>query len=372
MPDYYKLLGLAKGAQGEEIKAAYRSLALKFHPDHNPNNVHVERQFQLISEAYQVLHDSEEKGFYDRFGLKKERLEKMARSSPTGRRLEGLVGNVIDEVLGTGKRKPASGKDHRYRLEISFEEACLGGEKELHYRHHTHCASCDGLGRESEAPEAWEVCHVCGGSGEMKLSQSGLLPFKRICEFCEGRGFSILKPCRTCHGLGTAEMERTLIVQIPPGVESGKRLRVRGAGAPGRFGGASGDLYIELEVASHPFFRRSGSDIEVGLPVDVRTAVLGGQVEVPTLKGVVRITIPPGTQNGDKLRLKGEGVPSGNRGGSGDLYFLVGIEVPDLGATEAEVLTRGWLDLPPERHPQMWEFHQWISSNRRLPEREES
>ena len=138
MPDYYKLLGLAKGALGR-VKSAYRALALKFHPDHNPNNIHVERQFQLISEAYQVLHDDEEKGFYDRFGLKKERLERMARTSPTGRRLEGLVGNVIDEVLGSGKKKPKSGKDHRYRLVISFEEACLG---EKNFTIVTHCA-CD-------------------------------------------------------------------------------------------------------------------------------------------------------------------------------------------------------------------------------------
>ena len=198
--------------------------------------------------------------------------------------------------------------------------------KKLHYRHHTHCAPCDGVGRESEEPDAWEICHVCGGEGEMKLAQSGLLPFKRICEFCDGRGLSILKPCGTCRGGNSGDGENVDDSSPHRGSRSGKRLRVRGAGGPGRFGGPSGDLYIELEVSEHPFFSRVGADIHFPLPVDMRTATLGGRMEVPTLRGLVRISIPPGTKSGERLRLKGEGVPSGTRGCTGDLYYIVGIE----------------------------------------------
>ena len=354
MPDYYKMLGVQRSATAAEVKKAYHALALKFHPDHNVDNPRVEHQFQMIAEAYEVLQDAAERQFYDRFGLRKERLERVTRPTP-GKRFEGLVGNVVDEMLGSGKRKPKSGKDHRFRLSISLEEALLGANRTIAYRHVSRCESCEGTGT-SDPETGQEPCHVCDGGGEVKLAQSGLLPFKRICEFCEGRGRVILRPCSSCHGDGVTEREREYEVPIPRGVTSGKRLRIQGAGAPGVFGGRPGDMYVEVTVEEHPFFQREGQDLHIDFPLGIRSACMGAKILAPTLAGGVTVHVPPHSKNGDVLRVRGEGVPGIGEVARGDLLLHVRIELPVLEDDQLEVLTRGWEDLPLGSQPQCEAF----------------
>ena len=357
MADYYKLLGVAKTAPLNEVKKAYHNLALKFHPDHNPGNTGIGRQFQMILEAYEVLHDTESRKFYDRYGMRKEALERATRPTP-GKRFEGVVESVVDEVLGAGKRKSRSGKDHRYRLEITLEESLLGVTKEIRILQDRKCTDCEGSGALTEEDSG--TCHVCDGSGEARLLDSSLIPFKRVCSFCEGQGVIVLSACIRCAGLGRHLEEEGFEVPVPQGVADGKRLRIRGGGAPGEFGGKSGDLYVELKIRKHRFFIPQERNLQVDFPVDIRAACIGAKVLAPTLRGSIVVHVPPGTQEGDLLRIRGEGLPGKGKKTAGDLLLKVHLELPVLDPEQMEVLTRGWADIPRDSHPKRNAFERMI------------
>ncbi len=357
--DYYRILGIPRTSALPEIKQAYHKLALKFHPDHNPGNRGIERQFQIIRNAYDVLYDAEQRKFYDRFGMPQDKLMKVARPTP-GTRFEGIVEQVVDEVLGGRKRKPKSGKDHRYRLSVSLEESLLGANKEIRFSREANCVDCNGLGAPTGADT--ETCHVCNQLGETRISDKLFLRFKRVCHFCEGRGYVVLRACSTCGGEGLCMKEEGYDIPIPEHCKDGTRLRIRGGGAPGIYGGKAGDLYVVVEVEEHPFFTVEHTDVHGRLPLTVREAFMGVKIQVPSLEGVLWLTVPAKSQSGDVLRVRGRGAPGRGKPGRGDLLFHVEVETPKLSPEQLEVLTRGWEDIPEDAHPRRKRFEREMKS----------
>ena len=322
--NYYEVLGVRRNATPEEIKKAYRRLAFELHPDRNPGNKEAEERFKDLNEAYAVLSDSEKRDAYDRYGT---------ASVPTG--FEGFdfgegFGSLFDLFEGffeTSRRRSASqrGADLKYHLDISFEEAAFGVVKEIVVPRMEVCETCRGSG--AKAGTGPTPCRGCRGSGQVRYSQ-GFLTISQTCSHCRGEGYVIEHPCRECRGTGRTRVERTISVKVPPGVETGTRLKIAGEGELGFQGGISGDLYIVIEVKDHPFFTRHGEDISCEVPVSFVQAALGAEIQVPTLEGMAKLEIPPGTQSGSEFRLKGKGFPSLNGYGRGDLVVKVVVEVP--------------------------------------------
>jgi len=329
--DYYDVLGVDRSATQEEIKRAYRRLARQYHPDVS-DAPDAEARFKEINEAYQVLSDPERRATYDRFG----------HMGPGGVGVGFDFGfrdpfEIFEEVfgdLGFGfrtprRRGPRRGADLRYDLRLSFEEAVFGCKKEIEITRLEVCPECRGSGAE---PGTTPVrCSECNGTGQVRRVQRSIFgSFINVstCPVCRGEGETIPIPCRRCDGTGLVHVTRLLEVTIPPGVDTGTQVRLAGEGQPGERGGPPGNLYVVLEVEPHPYFRRQGDDILVELGINVAQAALGAQVTVPTLEGEEQIEIPPGTQTGSILRLRGRGVPHLRRNGRGDLLILVRVEVP--------------------------------------------
>jgi molecular chaperone DnaJ len=332
--DYYEILGVARSATDQEIKSAYRKLALKNHPDRNPGDKHAEERFKEAAEAYAVLADAQKRAAYDRFG----HAGVGAGAAPGGfdptifADFNDIFGNLGDffgfgEMFGGGQRRGGAqrGADLRYDLEISFEEAARGSETTIQIPREESCETCQGTGAAPGSSP--ETCPQCKGRGQLRFQQ-GFLTIARPCHTCHGRGRVITKPCTSCRGAGRTTKERRITVKIPAGIATGQRLRLYGEGEHGAAGGPAGDLYVVVHVQEHPFFHREGDDLYCEVPLNFPTLALGGGVEVPTLDDPETVSVPAGTQSGARFKLRGKGMPNVSGRGRGDLYVLVRAAVP--------------------------------------------
>ncbi|NOZ68144.1 MAG: molecular chaperone DnaJ [Deferribacteres bacterium] len=324
--DYYEVLGVKNDASTDEIKKAYRRLARKYHPDLNPGDKAAEKKFKEINEAYEVLSDPKKRAEYDRFG--KAAFEGAqgfegftARDFGAG---FGGVEDIFSDLFGQFRHReaPLKGPDLETRLDISLEEAFSGVTKAINLRRETACKSCGGTGAESSS-----VCSRCSGTGSIKQSR-GLFRLSQPCPSCNGSGKIVSKICQACGGHGSTLTTETVKIKIPPGADTGSRVKIKGMGGAGVKGGPPGDLYINLTVRPHPVFKREGNDVYVEVPVTVADAVLGGKIKVPTLEGPVTMTLPPGTDSGKKFKLKGKGIPDRRTGIRGDEFAVIKIIVP--------------------------------------------
>ena len=328
---YYEILECAKGATVENLKSSYRKLAMKCHPDKNPGDATAEIRFKEISEAYDILKDDQKRAAYDRFGHAAFENGMGARAAGSPFDFAGSFSDVFEDFFGDlmGGRRPKRGnrgQDLRYNLEITLEEAFRGRSAEIKVPTLVACEACSGSG--AEAGHNAETCPTCSGHGKVRATQ-GFFTIERSCAQCRGTGKIIRHPCKTCRGAGTMQKERTLTVDVPPGVEEGTRIRLSGEGAAGQNGGPNGDLYIFISVSEHAIFQRDGHNLHCRAPVSFVTAALGGNIEVPTLDGGrAKVTIPEGTQPGRQFRLKAKGMPVLRSAQRGDLYIEVAVETP--------------------------------------------
>ena len=331
--DYYEVLSVERTASDQELKSAYRRLAMQYHPDRNPNNPHAEEKFKEASEAYQVLSDPDKRAAYDRFG-----------HAGVGNGMDGsgfagmpdlgdIFGDLFGEMfnMGGGQRRSGGGsraqrgRDLQFELTLSFEEAVFGKQTEIEIRRMESCGTCSGSG--AEPGHGPTVCQQCGGRGQVRFQQ-GFFSIARTCPVCNGAGSIIKDPCKTCRGEGRTSTEHKISVTVPAGIEDRMRICYQGEGDTGRLGGAPGDLYVVVMVQPHPFFEREGNDLHYVLPVSFPQATLGAELMIPTLEGEARLKIPEGTQSHTEFRLRGKGVPYLNDHGRGDLVVQVMVQVP--------------------------------------------
>jgi molecular chaperone DnaJ len=345
--DYYELLGVEKSASAEELKKAYRKKAVQFHPDKNPGNKEAEEMFKKVSHAYEVLTDADKRAAYDRYGAAAFEGGGGVPRGPGGMQGGGGFhdpfdifrevfgqqggggGGIFEEMFGGGGGGGGGGgrdgSDLRYDLEITLEEAARGVEKEISFRKAMACERCDGSGAEPGSRRV--TCPTCRGTGQIRRS-GGIITFTQTCPTCGGQGTKVEKPCTVCRGEGRVAKNTKLNVRIPPGVDTGSRLRSSGNGEAGMAGGQSGDLYIVLSVKEHELFERQGEDLFCEIPIKFTLATLGGTIEVPTLFGKASLKIPAATPSGTTFRLRGKGMPSLRSGSQGDQLVRVQVEVP--------------------------------------------
>ncbi len=327
--DYYEILGVPHNADETEIKKAYRQLALQYHPDRNPGNKEAEERFKEASEAYEVLRDPEKRDLYDRYGH--EGLSRTGFSGFTG--FEDIFtsfGDIFEDFFGfgTGRRRatgPGRGADFRYDLTISFMDAALGKEMEIAVERLESCGTCKGLGMKQGTKK--ESCPTCRGSGQVTHSQ-GFFTLRTTCSRCRGQGFFIPHPCTDCRGTGKVKKPKKISIKIPAGVDTGSRLKVAGEGGEGERGGRPGDLYVVLHVEPHSFFERHGDDILCQIPISFTQAALGVEIEVPSLNGSKKLSIPAGSQSGQVFTLRGQGFPHLESFGKGDQHVQILVKVP--------------------------------------------
>jgi molecular chaperone DnaJ len=343
--DFYELLGVGRSANADEIKKAYRKLAMQFHPDRNPGDKAAEKKFKEINHAYDILKDDQKRAAYDRYGAA---AFEGGANGPGAGPFGGAAGfdfsDIFEQMFGGGDMAgrarssgPARGNDLRYNLEISLEEAFSGSDASIRVPSSVTCDACHGSGAE---PGSRPVnCPTCHGRGRVRMQQ-GFFTIERTCPACHGAGQKIEKPCRTCHGAGRVRKDKTLNVKIPAGVEDGTRIRLAGEGEAGARSGPPGDLYVFLSVRKHRLYERDGADLLCRVPISMVQAALGGAVEVPTLDGkMARVSIPAGTQAGHQFRLRGKGMPVLRSAQKGDLYIEVLVETPvNLTARQKELL----------------------------------
>jgi len=345
--DYYQTLGVDKKASAEELKKAYRTLAMKYHPDKNKDDKAAEARFKEISEAYDILKDEQKRAAYDRYG--KGAFDGSMGGGGGGFHPGGMGGfsDIFEDMFGDmmggrGARGGAGnmrGSDVQYTLEISLEDAFLGKEATLKMPINDTCDKCDGNGTESG--KGVESCPTCNGSGRMRMQQ-GFFTIERTCSTCNGEGSVIKDPCKKCHGSGRIRKEKTLKVQIPKGIDSGRRIRLSGEGEAGMRGAAAGDLYVLINIRPHKLFRRDGANLYCRVPIPMTTATLGGELEVPSIDGSRNnVKIPPGTQTGQQFRLKGKGMNIMRSESYGDLYIEIFVETPmNLNSKQKDLLKK--------------------------------
>ncbi|HQL88474.1 MAG: molecular chaperone DnaJ [Lentisphaerae bacterium] len=331
--DYYSILEVDRNATPDELKKAYRKLAMKYHPDRNPGDKEAEEKFKTLSTAYEVLSDESKRRQYDQLGH--EMYTKGGRGGMGGMTAEDIFAQAFggsdffSNLFGGGRRSPndpLEGDDLLYELQIDFEDAMFGLERKIEIPRSETCSVCQGSGCEPGTSK--RTCPQCNGSGQVTMSQ-GFFSIRQPCTYCQGSGSVIEKPCHTCRGRGTVRRRKTLTVRIPAGVDTGSRLRLAGEGEAGLRGGPPGDLYVRIRVRPHEIFSRDEKDLRCDVPIPFHVAALGGDIEVPTINGKVKMTIPAGTQTGTELRLKGRGVPALTKGHPrGDQYVRVIVEVP--------------------------------------------
>jgi molecular chaperone DnaJ len=343
--DFYEILGVGKTADADELKRAYRKLAMQYHPDRNPGDKSAEQKFKDISEAYDVLKDEQKRAAYDRFGH--AAFENGGRGPGDFGFAGGFSGGFADifeemfgGAMGGGRRAQAGaarGSDLRYNIEVSLEDAYRGKQTTIRVATLVHCDICRGSGAEPGSRPV--TCRTCQGHGRVRRQQ-GFFTIEQTCPACQGAGQTIEKPCKTCAGQGRVRREKTLAVNIPPGVEDGTRIRLAGEGEAGSRGVAPGDLYIFVGIAAHPIFQRDGANIFCRVPIPFTTAALGGSIEVPTVEGTrTRVTVPAGTQSGHQFRLRGKGMTVLRSAARGDMYIQVNVEIPvNLSKRQQELL----------------------------------
>jgi len=341
--EYYKTLGVNKDASQDEVKKAFRKLARKYHPDLNPGDKVSEQKFKELNEAYEVLGDKKKRAEYDQFG-----------SSPFGAGGQGYegfrthdfrdafqsggFGDIFSDLFGS-QRGPETyrmkGHDMVMNLDLLLDEAFSGVTKAISFSREVPCKQCQGSGGEAS-----QICNVCKGAGSIKMSK-GFFQMSQPCNACNGTGKKITKVCSVCNGRGKTLQTETIKVKIPRGADTGSRVKVRGKGGAGTGGGPSGDLFIEIKVRAHPLFKRKGDDLYLDLPVTFGEVALGAKIEVPTIDGRTVMTLPPGTQGGQRMKLSGKGLPSPKTGTRGNQYVDIKIVVPkDLNASEKEAITQ--------------------------------
>jgi molecular chaperone DnaJ len=336
--DYYKILNVSRNASEEEIKKSYRKIAMQHHPDRNPGDKEAEEKFKVASEAYEVLRDPEKRQIYDRYGI-----EGLRGTGFTGFRgfedIFSSFGDLFEDFFGFGgqqRRKPRSGADLRYDFKISFLDAAFGKESEIEIPRAILCEVCHGEGTKPGTHPT--PCPNCKGTGQTIRSQ-GFFTISTTCGQCQGVGKIISHPCKDCHGHGRVRRYQKINVKIPPGVDTGSKLRIRGEGEAGDRGGSPGDLFIFIYVEPHEFFSREGDDILCHIPISFPQAALGAEIEIPTLDGKRKLSIPRGTESGDLLKLKGEGIPKLRGYGRGDQIFQVIVKTPkNLNKRQEELL----------------------------------
>jgi molecular chaperone DnaJ len=343
--DYYELLAVTRGATDEELKKAYRKLAIQYHPDRNPGSKEAEDNFKLINEAYQVLSDPEKRAQYDRFG---HAAFQGAAGGPGGfggfdfsQGFEEVFSDIFGDFFGTGRGRTRShtrrGDDLRYDLEIDFEEAARGTEKSVKFQRLTQCDECHGS-RSKGGAASVRTCPNCRGTGQVR-TQQGFFSIATTCGNCRGEGSIITDPCVKCQGQGRIRKAESLSVRIPAGVDNGSRLKLRSEGEAGFAGGPAGDLYVVIHVKEHPLFVRQENDVIIEVPISFPQAALGAEVDVPTLEGKVKLRIPAGTQSSKVLRLKGKGIVDLHGYGRGDQLVKIVVETPKrLTARQRELL----------------------------------
>ena len=326
--DYYETLGVQRGASEADVKKAYRRLAMKYHPDRNSGEPDAEEKFKEASEAYEVLSDAEKRERYDRFGH--AGVDGMAGGgfgNAGFTDIGDIFGEVFGDIFSGGRTRRASrrGADLQYTLDITLEQAVAGDSVEIRVPTLASCDDCDGSGTAPGTSPS--QCPECEGRGQVRVSQ-GFFSLQQTCPRCRGAGRVILDPCRSCSGRGRVEQRKTLSVDVPAGVDNGDRLRLSGEGQAGANGAPPGDLYVQMRVADHPIFKRDERNLYCDVPLSFVDAALGGDIEVPTLDGRVKIKVPPETQTGKLFRLRGRGAPSARGGAPGDLLCRVTLETP--------------------------------------------
>lgn len=377
--DYYEVLGVGRTASDDEIKKAYRKMAVKYHPDKNPGDVEAEEKFKEATEAYEVLSDPQKRQKFDQFGHQafgpgsgggfggggfegidlEEALRTFMGAFGGG---GGGRGSIFDDFFGGGMGGGRSGRgaanrgnDLRFDLEIDFEEAVFGSQRDLKFNVMGECAKCKGSGAASGSKR--ETCSQCKGTGQT-ISSNGFFHVRQACSSCGGTGEILRNPCRECRGSGRVKERRTITLKIPAGVETGSRLRVSGKGESGIHGGPSGDLYVVLHVREHPLFKRRDEDIFIEVPVPFHVAALGGEIEVPTIHGLAKLKIPAATESGKVFRMRGRGLKGVGTFGNGDQHCVVMVETPErLSSKQRKALEEFAQQLNDDNHPVRQKVH---------------
>jgi len=356
--DYYEILGVEKGADKKQIKKAYKRLAMKHHPDRNADDKKsAEKKFKEIQKAYSILSDDQKRQAYDQFGHAgvDGSAGGFGGGAPFGGGGGGF-GDIFGDIFGGGgSAQPDNrGSDLRYDLEIDLKEAAEGTTVKIRIPKNETCDTCSGSG--AKPGTSVKTCTTCGGHGQVQIQQ-GFFAVQRACHVCSGTGQTIETPCGTCRGQGVVRKQKTLSVKIPAGVDTGNRIRLSGEGEAGARGGPSGDLYVQVHVKKHNIFEREGNDLYCEVPIDFSTATLGGSIEVPTLKGKLKIKVPAGTQSGKLFRLRGKGVTAIRHGGTGDLLCQVKIETPvNLSKKQQQLLKDFSSSCGKKQHPESNSF----------------
>ena len=326
--DFYDILGVNRDAADDEIKKAYRKLAMKYHPDRNPDNPKAEDHFKEVKEAYEVLTDPQKRAAYDQYGHAGIDPQAGMGGAAGAGGFSDAFGGIFDEIFGGGRAGRSNiyrGADLRYNLEVTLEQAAFGTETKIRIPTMEVCDSCRGSG--AKAGTQPKTCPTCQGSGQVRLQQ-GFFSIQQTCPKCHGTGRFIAEPCAACHGAGRVKQHKTLAVKIPAGVDEGDRIRLSGEGEHGINGGPSGDLYVQIHLKAHPVFQREQNDLHCEMPISFTTAALGGEIDIPTLDGAAKIRVPAETQSGKTFRLRGKGIKGVRSHTHGDLLYHVVVETP--------------------------------------------
>ncbi len=370
--DYYEALGLTRQASNQDIRNAYRRLAMKYHPDRNAQDKAAEKKFKEVKQAYEVLSDEQKRAAYDRFGHEQFSAGMGGADMGAGAaHFQDIFGDLFEDFFGGGgaasgrgaRRRAAHGRDIEYPIELTLEEAAFGAEKTIEVTSMQSCGRCGGTGAEPGSGK--KTCPACHGAGQVRIQQ-GFFSVQQTCPQCHGTGEVIEKPCGDCRGTGRARETKTLSVKIPAGIDERKHISLRGEGEAGSGGGAPGDLYIRVRIKPHKIFNRQKNNLLVEVPVSFATATLGGKVDVPSLSGGIRLTIPPGTQSGKQFRMRGKGIRSLD-GYPGDLICRVAVETPvNLTAKQKDLLKEFDTTLVHGKHAHTPHTESWTDNIRRF------